>query len=124
MDDDESRKSPGSRPTTAHRVVRKVPGSFDDDEISPAKGTFDESLTSAASQPPDLPPLKSTNIPKLPPPSVGGLDSSFAEGASFDNSKHPLTEQAVRAHLQDIESSFVSSVSPLPTITASGVDDT
>ncbi|KDN70045.1 putative microtubule associated protein [Colletotrichum sublineola] len=65
----------------------------------------------------------------LPPPrpqTSAVPDTSFVEGATFDDSHHgdSLAESAVRAHLQDVESSFVSRLSPIPTITQEGTDDT
>ncbi|KAK2037971.1 microtubule associated protein [Colletotrichum somersetense] len=65
----------------------------------------------------------------LPPPrpqTSAVPDTSFIEGPTFDDSRHgdSLAESAVRAHLQDVESSFVSRLSPIPTITHEGTDDT
>ncbi|KAK1569682.1 microtubule associated protein [Colletotrichum navitas] len=70
-----------------------------------------------------------SNESMLPPPrpqTSAVPDTSFVEGATFDDSRHgdSLAESAVRAHLQDVESSFVSRLSPIPTITHEGTDDT
>ncbi|KAF5512388.1 Anucleate primary sterigmata protein B [Colletotrichum aenigma] len=72
---------------------------------------------------------KPPNDSMLPPPrpqTNAVLDSSFVEGPAYDDSRHgdSIAESAVRAHLQDVESSFVSRLSPIPTITHEGADDT
>ncbi|KAH6670977.1 anucleate primary sterigmata protein B [Plectosphaerella plurivora] len=53
-------------------------------------------------------------------------DSSMVEGMTFDDTRHgdSVAESAVRAHLQDVESSFISRLSPLPSQTQNGADDT
>lgn len=52
--------------------------------------------------------------------------SVMDDGLSLFDDKHAdsLAERAVREHLQDLESSFVPPISPLPAITANGIDDT
>lgn len=61
---------------------------------------------------------------------VGAIDSSFIEAAPMDPSRGPedsLTEEAVREHLKDVESSFLPTLSPIPTGSNNvdgGVDDT
>jgi predicted nucleic acid-binding Zn-ribbon protein len=120
-----------SRPATAQRVTRRVPGSFDDAEISPAKEHFDKPLstndkphaTNTAMNASTV--LKAENIPPLRPPTAPQEDS-FVDGPTFDGSVQAdsFNELAVRAHLQEVESSFMAPLSPLPTITPTGVDDT
>lgn len=61
---------------------------------------------------------------------VGAFDSSSFEAAPMDPSRGPedsLTEEAVREHLQDVESSFLPTLSPIPAgpnTAEGGVDDT
>jgi hypothetical protein len=150
MDDDDNRKSPGteSRPLTAHKVIRRVPGSFDDSEISPTKPEFDkppelegEYASAQITKPPVNALSVPGNIPILPPPTksptttttdhftttLGATDGpSFLDQTFDDDSRQAdsLTEQAVRAHLQDVESSFMKPLSPIPTIVPNGADDT
>ncbi|EOO01264.1 putative anucleate primary sterigmata protein b protein [Phaeoacremonium minimum UCRPA7] len=125
-DDTNPPASPESRPQTAHRVLRRVPGSFnEDDGISPTKENFDDVSVPQPPSKPDTqskPALSSENIPFLHPP----IESSFAEGPSALDGKHSdsFTEQVVREHLQDVESSFAIPLSPIPTIVPNGVDDT
>src|SRR3569833_451480 len=122
MDDDEPKPA-----TTAQRALhaRKVPGSFDDDEISPAKEQFDDTADRVL---PDARPtqLDPVNIPSLRAPSAH--DSSVDDGPSLlladSGVSDSFTEQVVRDHLQDVESSFAAPLSPLPTITKDGADDT
>ena len=118
MDDEESRPQ-AVNSKALH--VRKVPGSFDDDEISPAKEQFDEDQGPPAPAQPSAA-LKPENIPPLHPP----VDQSYLEEPSQagDKVSDSFTEQAVRDHLQDIESSFAAPLSPIPTTSQDGVDDT
>src|SRR6266566_3672416 len=110
MDDDESRP---------HKALRRVPGSFDDAEISPTKEDFRDTGPSLAEA--HFTALKSEDIPPLRP-----ADASFADGPSLlaVDKSDSFTEQAVREHLRDIESSFAVPLSPIPTISRDGVDDT
>ncbi|KAJ9145441.1 Anucleate primary sterigmata protein b [Pleurostoma richardsiae] len=123
MESDEAKPgSPVPRPLTAQRSSRKVPGRFDDDdEISPTKENFDD--PSPLDSQPQNAALNSQSVPALPPPTI---ETSFADGPSMDDSKHSdsMTEQAVRQHLQDFESSFAAPLSPIPTIHPDGIDDT
>lgn len=88
--------------------------------------------------------LRADDIPNLRPPTglrpQGGSqqaaqeqyagsagDRSFGEGHSgLSNPEHneSYTAQMVRRQLQDIESSFTTPISPLPTINSLGLDDT
>lgn len=131
MDKDENKpRSPShspshspSRPATA--IVRKVPGSFDDEGISPFKETFDDQAHAHPAGDSKPAKLKQENIPPLPPPTANVPDSSYLESPSIDAGKHSdsQAELAVRQHLQDIESSFSAPLSPIPT-SNNGVDDT
>jgi chromosome segregation ATPase len=131
MDNDENKprsssRSPSrspSRPSTA--IVRKVPGSFDDNGISPLKENFDDQAHAHPANATRTATLKQENIPPLHPPTGAGPDSSYFESPSIDNGKHSdsQAELAVRQHLQDIESSFSAPLSPIPT-SNNGVDDT
>ncbi|KAK3385205.1 anucleate primary sterigmata protein B [Podospora didyma] len=123
MDDVES---PDSRPSTAHRnAPRKVPGSFDDDVISPLKENFDDGRPALPSVS-NATALKPENIPPLHPPvsQMQMPESSFMEGPSLElRHSDSQAEIAVRQHLQDIESSFTVPLSPIPA-SNNGVDDT
>ncbi|KAK4458626.1 hypothetical protein QBC42DRAFT_314104 [Cladorrhinum samala] len=86
---------------------------------------FPSSSSSNASGP------KPENIPPPNPRSLltvpdlhAGPDSSYFEGPSIDlRHSDSQAEIAVRQHLQDIESSFATPVSPIPT-SNNGIDDT
>ncbi|KAJ9150082.1 Anucleate primary sterigmata protein b [Coniochaeta hoffmannii] len=129
MDDNDENKtrSPSrspSRPPTA--IVRKVPGSFDNEGISPFKESFDDQAHAQPATDTKTPKLKQENIPPLhPPAAANGPDSSYFESPSIDPGRHSdsQAELAVRQHLQDIESSFSAPLSPIPT-SSNGVDDT
>lgn len=60
----------------------------------------------------------------------GPGDTTYLDGATMDASKAPdesISEDAVREHLQDVESSFLPALSPIPTgpdTSEGGVDDT
>ncbi|WQF89263.1 Putative centrosomin motif 1, Mto2p-binding domain-containing protein [Colletotrichum destructivum] len=101
-----------------------------DHEHGHTHNSHPDSDPDAALKTPSKPPAHSdpSNESMLPPPRPQASavpDSSFVEGATFDDSRHDsLAESAVRAHLQDVESSFVSRLSPIPTITHEGTDDT
>lgn len=130
MDNDEHHpRSPSRSPSSPSRpptaVVRKVPGSFDDDGISPLKENFDDRAHAQPVAVPKTAKLKQENIPPLHPPTATGPDSSYYDGQSIDPGKHSdsQAELAVRQHLQEIESSFTAPLSPIPTST-NGVDDT
>ncbi|KAK1706400.1 microtubule associated protein [Colletotrichum lupini] len=133
-----------SRPTTARRVDDD--GDDDTSRLNHSgSATVDESQNTPTKPPPDEQPhnnelgrrtpsssrtnIEHQNESMLPPPrpqTSAVPDTSFVEGPTFDDSYHgdSLAESAVRAHLQDVESSFVSRVSPIPTITHEGTDDT
>ena len=124
MDDDESHPGSDSRPSTAHKILRRVPGSFDEGGISPVKETFDDHLQPPTQQPhANATALEPDTV--LHPPAPIGPESSFAEITNIDGGRHSdsQAEMAVREHLQDIESSFAAPPSPLPT-SANGIDDT
>ncbi|TPX14790.1 uncharacterized protein E0L32_005185 [Thyridium curvatum] len=117
-----------SRPPPLQRSLRRVPGSFNDDEISPTKEEFGDisfpSTDNNNNNTTNNPPSTKDDAPSLPPPEP---DSTFFGSPSFvgDNTVPALNEQAVRRHLQeDVESSFAVPISPIPTITREGVDDT
>ncbi|KAF9869407.1 microtubule associated protein [Colletotrichum karsti] len=105
----------------------------DESQLTPTKTRFDnyETLPDRRSSPNPI--IETNSRPQhdsmLPPPrpqTNAALDSSFVQGPSYDDSRHgdSIAESAVRAHLQDVESSFVSRLSPIPTITHEGADDT
>lgn len=133
QDDDDS---PSSRPPTSHWIRNANPnGNANSD-----KGDTDESnnTDSRTERLPIFPSstsnasgLKPENIPPLNPPSHltvpshhAGPDSSYFEGPSIDlRHSDSQAEIAVRQHLQEIESSFATPVSPIPT-SNNGIDDT
>lgn len=121
--DNESQPGSPSRPPTA--IVRKVPGSFDDDGISPLKEDFDASAHARSFGGATTAKLKPENIPPLPPPAAKFPDSSYLDSPSIDPDWHSDSQAqlAVRQHLQEIESSFTAPLSPIPT-SNNGVDDT
>lgn len=127
METDENKPQSPSRspPRPATAIVRKVPGSFDDEGISPFKENFDHEAHAHPEGDTRVAKLKQENIPPLPPPAANAPDSSYLESPSLDAGKHSdsQAELAVREHLQDIESSFSAPLSPIPTST-NGVDDT
>ncbi|KAM0324844.1 hypothetical protein ACHAQA_007810 [Verticillium albo-atrum] len=120
-----------SRPSTAHRVGGGDsssflgPADFDDSTVSPVKGGNDKTDDDIPSRSANATPLRPGSYPSLPPPN-NAPEASFVEGATFDDTRHgdAHAEDAVRAHLQDVESSFMSRLSPLPTVTTTGADDT
>ncbi|KAF6833163.1 Anucleate primary sterigmata protein B [Colletotrichum plurivorum] len=141
-----SRLEQDSRPATARRVQ-------DDDDVSrldePDRQGNDTSTTPDESQttptktrpePRETPePVKDVDLAARDPPNPNDSmlppprprmnlvpDSSFVEGATYDEFHHGdfQAESALRAHLQDVESSFVSRLSPLQTINREGTDDT
>ncbi|KAF7532496.1 hypothetical protein G7Z17_g13636 [Cylindrodendrum hubeiense] len=66
----------------------------------------------------------------LRPPGLFVADSSYIEPTNLDMTHYPddsLTDEDVRRHLRDVESSFLPSLSPIPTGSTNGdggVDDT
>ncbi|EGY19505.1 hypothetical protein VD0004_g6813 [Verticillium dahliae] len=118
-----------SRPSTAHRVGGSSsflgPADFDDSTVSPVKGGNDKTDDDIPGRSGNVTPLRRNDYPSLPPPN-NAPEVSFVEGATFDDTRHgdDHAETAVRAHLQDVESSFMSRLSPLPTVTTTGADDT
>lgn len=89
------------------------------------KPHHDEVGNTSASQPDD------SILKLLPPPPIGDKapsfpESSYLEAATIDNSKGPdetLTEEAVREHLKDVESSFLPTLSPIPVRAANNEND-
>ncbi|EEY17437.1 anucleate primary sterigmata protein B [Verticillium alfalfae VaMs.102] len=118
-----------SRPSTAHRVGGSSsflgPADFDDSTVSPVKGGNDKTDDDIPGRSGNVTPLRRNDYPSLPPAN-NAPEVSFVEGATFDDTRHgdDHAETAVRAHLQDVESSFMSRLSPLPTVTTTGADDT
>ncbi|KAL0938194.1 Anucleate primary sterigmata protein B [Colletotrichum truncatum] len=104
----------------------------DQSQRTPTKSRQDHHDTTEPDRKPSPNPVNephTANDSMLPPPRPQTnvvLDSSFVDGPNYDDSRHgdSLAESAVRAHLQDVESSFVSRLSPIPTITHEGADDT
>lgn len=132
-----------SRPATSYRVSGNDHGNEqihhgegDDEEDGspgPAQGTG--SGPKSALRTDNIPILRPPTASQQQPPAVGsprqqGLSPgqiSFAEGGSTLLRKDPndsYTAHMVRKHLQDVESSFTTPISPLPTVNSLGFDDT
>ncbi|KAH7361702.1 anucleate primary sterigmata protein B [Plectosphaerella cucumerina] len=109
--------TPGSesRPVTAHRV--------EDDDGQQSNTNNDDNIRSES-----IPyHQREATSTKTQTSGEGWIpDSSMVEGMTFDDTRHgdSVAESAVRAHLQDVESSFISRLSPLPSQTQAGADDT
>ncbi|PNY18298.1 Anucleate primary sterigmata protein B [Tolypocladium capitatum] len=119
---------PQSRPSTARRMSGDVTAS------AATMGTHahaDAPKTAAAPNPDD------SLLKLLPPPgarsrpaAAGGAESSYVDAMAMDltrGAEETLTEEAVREHLRDVESSFLPALSPIPTGSTNGrggVDDT
>lgn len=137
-----------SRPSTAYRLADSDPPNEDDEdehEESQAQGEDDGQGVPAPAQKTHSR-LKADDIPDLGPPSrlrqqgqqqqaAGGAkehvlspgEASYIEGNSALPARDPndsYTAHMVRRRLQDMESSFTTPVSPLPTINSLGFDDT
>lgn len=122
-----------TRPQTARKDSRKVPGgfSFDDvDDLSPDKETVDDSVFANAlahQENTRVPPLDPSTLPSLPPPT----DSSFLyyndqSGSGQGSDAHPdtLDERELHRHLNDIDSSFVAAPETIGFQDSKGWDDT
>lgn len=132
-----------SRPSTAYRVPG-TPAHPDDDHDRDRDHGDDQDQSRDNNEPTPTRPtssaprtvLRADDIPSLRPPSGltakeqhGGSagDRSFGEGHSaLSQPEHndSYTAQLVRRQLQDIESSFTTPISPLPTVNSLGLDDT
>lgn len=135
-----------SRPSTAYRVsddsVQDHPLRNEDEHVKNEDQHHDDAPTStddelAADSRTDSWP---DNVPLLPPPprsqhlaeplaqhAADSQDTSAVEGADAPPHRDPndsYTAHMVRRRLQDIESSFITPISPLPTINSVGFDDT
>lgn len=113
--------SPISRPSTARRV------SADDDDADISLATATESQPNTTIQAGSTI-RHSDSVNRLPHPPIP--ESSFLQAAPLDLTAAPddsLTEEEVRRHLGEVESSFLPALSPIPTgstSTGGGVDDT
>lgn len=140
-----------SRPSTAYRVPGTPSHPEDDHDGDRDHGDGEDRPHDNNEPTPTRPTssaprtvLRADDIPNLRPPNglrpQGGPqqaaqdqyagsagDHSFGEGHSgLSNPEHneSYTAQMVRRQLQDIESSFTTPISPLPTINSLGLDDT
>ncbi|KFA70597.1 hypothetical protein S40285_04695 [Stachybotrys chlorohalonatus IBT 40285] len=125
--------TPGEQPKPSSDLLQTVLEPF---EATTDETTADATEISAQAAPPDAGPNQSStpyqppNAPNANHNTLPSLpDSSYFEGATMDASRMPdesITEEAVREHLQDVESSFLPALSPIPTgsTNGSGVDDT
>ncbi|KAI1857271.1 uncharacterized protein JN550_013354 [Neoarthrinium moseri] len=130
MDEEESQVEAGQRP------IEVGPVSPPEAEPEPAPDSQHHVNSDGDVKPPGPTPspshaLKKENIPSLHPPAWGTrVESSYVEGSSLDLDSGPhadsmTEEEHVRAHLQDIESSFVPPLSPVQVAgPGGGVDDT
>ncbi|TEA16329.1 Anucleate primary sterigmata protein B [Colletotrichum sidae] len=127
-DDNDDDDRPHKDPEPSEANARTKPD--EESQLTPTKSRthHDPGSESNSSSTPVTEPKRPTDsmLPPPLPPTSRVPDSSFVEGATFDDSRQgdSLAESAVRAHLQDVESSFVSRLSPIPTITHEGTDDT
>lgn len=130
-----------SRPSTAYRVTRRIPEGDEDEELSttPTKEQFHHAsstpIRSQYSPSPSEPQtaIRSEHNPPARSPlarhtSIEASGNDLAEEASVqpgnNSNNDSFTEQVVRKHLQEIESSFAAPLSPLPTMSHQGLDDT
>ncbi|GKT66350.1 anucleate primary sterigmata protein B [Colletotrichum tofieldiae] len=126
---DQSQNTPTKNPSDGDRDEHGQEHSRNHDhnrDTDPDPDTGRRTASSSSRPAADPDPSTESMLPPPRPQTSAVPDSSFVEGATFDDSRHgdSLAESAVRAHLQDVESSFVSRLSPLPTITHEGTDDT
>ena len=133
MAEEEEHPELDERPQTARQDRRKVPGGFgtdDNDDLSPNKDEFEDSVSTNANahtQNNQKLSLDPSSLPSLPPPT----DSSFlayhqSENGDSHSEGHmdALDEKAMQRHLNDVESSFLPAVSPIGMTGKSGADDT
>jgi predicted nucleic acid-binding Zn-ribbon protein len=120
-----------TRPQTARKDLRKVPGSFgfdDVDDLSPDKETFDDSIfaNAAAHQENNrVPSLDPTTLPSLPPPTDSSLlYNQSGSGSRSDAHPDTLDEKELHRHLNDVESSFVAAPETIGFQDSKGWDDT
>jgi len=123
-----------SRPQTARKDSRKVPGGFgidDVDDLSPTKENFEDSIFAnanananahAIAQNSRIPSLDPASLPSLPPPTDSSLPHNQSENG--DHSEEQLDEKAMQRHLNDVESSFLPALSPIGMTGKNGADDT
>ena len=120
------------RPQTAHKDRRKVPGGFgadDNDDLSPDKPEFEDSMfanANAHAHNKRIPSLDPASLPSLPPPTDSSLLYSPSENGENRSEGHmdELDEKAMQMHLNDVESSFLPAVSPIGMTGKKGADDT
>lgn len=129
-----------SRPSTAYRVSDdslQNPPQMTDDDHDGTTPTHEPATNPQTGSGPDSAPVvpppstsqhqsSSTSSPMAEPPAQP-LDTSHIEGADVLPHNDPndsYTAHMVRRRLQDIESSFITPISPLPTINSVGFDDT
>ncbi|POR39724.1 Anucleate primary sterigmata protein B [Tolypocladium paradoxum] len=107
---------PQSRPSTAKRM----PGG-----VTASMATMETHAHADAPNPDD-----SLTRAKPRVAAAGGAESSYVDATAMDRTREAeetLTEEAVREHLRDVESSFLPALSPIPTGSTNGeggVDDT
>ena len=120
------------RPQTARKDRRKVPGGFgtdDQDDLSPDKDEFEDSIftnANAYAQNNRIPSLDPASLPSLPPPTDSSLLYSHSDNGENHSEGHmdALDEKAMQRHLNDVESSFLPAVSPIGMTGKKGADDT
>ena len=119
-----------TRPQTARKDSRKVPGGFgidDEDDLSPNKDQFEESIfanANAHAQNNRIPSLDPASLPSLPPPTDSSLLYSPSENDENSDSMGMLDENAMQRHLNDVEESFLPELSPIGMTGKKGADDT
>jgi hypothetical protein len=108
-------------PQIARQDRRKVPGGFgadDNDDLSPNKPEFEDSIYSNANahaQNNRIPSLNPASLPSLPPPTDSSLLYSPSENDENRSEGHldELDEKAMQMHLNDVESSFLPALTPI-----------
>jgi predicted nucleic acid-binding Zn-ribbon protein len=124
-----------SRPQMVRGELRKVPGGFgidDEDDLSPKKDQFDDSILAFANvnaqayaQNSRIPSLDPATLPSLPPPTDSSLVFVHSEnGQNSDGHLDSLDENAMQRHLNDVEDSFLPAPSPIGIGGEKGTDDT
>jgi predicted nucleic acid-binding Zn-ribbon protein len=119
-------------PQIARQDRRKVPGGFgadDNDDLSPNKPEFEDSIYSNANahaQNNRIPSLNPASLPSLPPPTDSSLLYSPSENDENRSEGHldELDEKAMQMHLNDVESSFLPALTPIGMTGKKGADDT
>jgi predicted nucleic acid-binding Zn-ribbon protein len=120
-----------SRPPTARKDSRKVPGGFgidDLDDLSPTKEEFEDSIfenAQAFEATHRVVSLDPASLPSLPPPTDTSVLSGLSEnGSHIEAFPDTVDEKELQRHFNDVESSFLPALSPITMFGSRGADDT